>query len=115
MGSKRKRAVATEASGVDQAVHWAANDKPFDLFWLGRRPVREILADEAHELAASRPAIEHIMEKHNEASEIADGDQWQHGFNAGVVAFARLVGELSRAGGPSERARAWEAFPRLDS
>jgi hypothetical protein len=68
--------------------------KSFDLYWLGRRGVQAVLdAGPSH---PSHAGVVAALEDHpEEAEKIADGDSWEHGFHAGVVAFSRLVNSLA--------------------
>lgn len=106
--------------------------KAFDLYWLGRRPVYEILANpRTHALGAGAPAIRKTFNDYpEEAKKIADGDAWEHGYYAGIVAFSRLVQGLATTewqdvstddpdypwySPEAQRRAALEEFPMLDS
>jgi hypothetical protein len=63
--------------------------KAFDLYWLGRRNVDEVLADPDHPSFAS---VNEVFAKYpQEAQEIADGDAWKHGVAAGKLAILRRL------------------------
>ena len=96
-GVQGGRVAADEAlSAVRAACQDACTGEHMELFWIGKRDAREILADPAHELAAGAPAIRAIMQQYPEQAErIIDGDAWEHGYHAGALAFARLIAGLA--------------------
>jgi hypothetical protein len=81
-----------EALGmVSLAAANACTGKAYDLYWLGRRDI------ETARHGPGGPAIERIMANHAaEAEKIANGDQWEHGYWAGTLAFARLIQGLAQ-------------------
>ena len=77
-------------------------------------------------------AIFSFQDSPDEARKIADGDEWQHGFHAGVVAFSRLISGLAQtewfdwSEGTDDPEHPWESpelqrkfareqYPELDS
>ena len=64
--------------------------KSFNLYWLGRRNVLEVL-----DMGPSHPSYKGVVATLKdypvEAQHIADGNNFEHGFHAGVVAFSRLI------------------------
>ena len=90
---QRQLTPAQEAQRALAAVREACGrhgEKSFDLYWLGRRHVQEVL-----DIGPSHPShsgvVAALKDYPEEAQKIADGDQWEHGFHAGVVAFSRLI------------------------
>ena len=90
---KKVRAFEAIHAAVGEAVKYGDHGKPFDLYWLGRRNVQAVLEDQTH---GSHTGVVHVMKMYPKAAaSIAKGNPWKHGFNAGVVAFARLVSGLA--------------------
>ena len=81
-----KRALAAVRALIERE-----EEKAFDLYWLGRRNVDEVLADPGH---PSYSSVNQVLAKYpQEAQEIADGDAWKHGVAAGkLVILRRLLG-----------------------
>lgn len=106
---------------VEDAAKFCGADKGFDLHWLGRRDVHEVL--EAGSVHPSYHAVVQILKAHpKEAEAIANGDTWETGFWSGVCATGRLIGDLgSTLTAKDEHTektlakQVWEEFPLLDS
>lgn len=117
---------------IDRAAKFACRDKGFDLHWLGRRNVSEVLRDESH---PSHTAAVSILRKYKKEGRILRKGGWQAdweaGFWSGVCATGRLFagvafsldGEEAANGTETEKDHAemrnveqtWEEFPMLDS
>ena len=94
---KRQLTPAQEAQRALAAVREACGrhgEKSFDLYWLGRRVVQDVL-DEGPSHPSHTGVVAALKDHPEEAQKIADGDAWEHGFHAGVVAFSRLVNSLA--------------------
>jgi len=80
-------------SEMQRVYKWACNDKPFDLHWLGRRDINQVL--DGGSPRASRPGVVEILMKYpKEGETIRNGgfeSNWEMGFWSGVVALGRLV------------------------
>jgi len=94
---KRELTPAQEAQRALAAIREACGrhgEKSFDLYWLGRRNVQEVL-----DMGPSHPSysgvVKCLKDYPEEAQKIADGDDWQHGFHANGVAFSRLINSLA--------------------
>ena len=130
---------AVEVSHAEEAVAAVAaileafeplERKSFDLYWLGRRCVADVEADPTH---PSHSGVLQVLKKYpEEANKIANGDSWEHGYHAGMIAACRLVlglastewvdftGNTDDSEHPwmspaAERRQALEDFPMLDS
>ena len=68
--------------------------KYFDLVWLARCDKGKLLEEEIYE---GLSAVKRIEETYPEdVKELYEGeDNWQHGFNSGVLAFARYLSEYT--------------------
>jgi hypothetical protein len=79
-----------------------------DLVWYAR-------ADKTDPTHPGRSAIEHVRENNPEAVAALCGGSadWQHGFNSGCLAIARLV--LGWLGTQTESSIAELEFPNLDT
>jgi len=104
--------------------------KSFDLYWIGRRCIADVQADPTH---PSHSGVRQVLAKYpEEANKIADGDSWEHGYHAGMIAACRLVLGLASTewidfsegtddatrpwmSPAAERRQALEDFPMLDS
>ena len=94
---QRELTPAQEAQRALAAVREACRrhgEKSFDLYWLGRRVVQEVL-DEGLSHPSHSGVVAALKDHPVEAQKIADGDAWEHGFHAGVVAFSRLCNSLA--------------------
>ena len=66
--------------------------KYFDLVWLARADKDKLMKEEIYEGLANVKRIEE--EYPDDVKELDEsGDNWQHGFNSGVLAFARYLSE----------------------
>lgn len=117
---------------IDRAVKFACRDKGYDLHWLGRRNVSEVVGDESH---PSHTAVVSILRKYKKEGKIMrKGDwkaNWEAGFWSGVCSTGRLFADVAfsldaeeyRNGTEADKDRAemrnveqaWEEFPMLDS
>ncbi len=66
--------------------------KYFDLVWLARADMDKLIKEEIYEGLASIKRIE--KEYPDNVKELYESeDNWQHGFNSGVLAFARYISD----------------------
>ena len=94
---QRQLTPAQEAQRALAAIREACGrhgEKSFDLYWLGRRVVQDVL-DMGPSHPSHKGVVAALKDHPVEAQKIADGDSWEHGFHAGVVAFSRLVNSLA--------------------
>lgn len=66
--------------------------KYFDLVWLARKDMQELMEEEKYEILAM---IKEIEQKYPEEVKALDGDDtnWHHGFNSGMLACCRYLSE----------------------
>lgn len=68
--------------------------KYFDLVWLARCDQDKLLQEERYEGMAAVKRIEEAYPE--EVKQLYESeDNWQHGFNSGVLAFARFISEYT--------------------
>ena len=111
---------------------WAMDGEPFDLMWGARRDLRGVAAGGGPGASECKRILKSYKEGVAQLSDPAKGD-FAHGFNSGVVAFARLVLGLGTTedddgvechpeeeateteGIRASRDAAWDEYPMLDS
>ena len=141
---KKLKRLKKDLKEVKKVYKFACHKKGFDLHWLGRRQISDVLAQGPSH--PSHSAVCKILRKHpKEATIIKNGgfeSNWEMGFWSGVCALGRLVaGVVDPTAGMEEEIakswdcanwdelddefkeeervncvdRAWEEFPMLDS
>jgi len=83
--------------------------KYLDLVWYARADRKKLMQDEVYKGLA---AIQRIEREHpEEVYELGIGDNWQHGFNSGMLAASRLYLSMIE----EDVDQALDEFPNLDS
>jgi len=115
-------------ASIQDAAMWADQGEPFDLFWAARRDIYAEIRNNGPGAAACKRIVKEYKSGVDKLCDPERGD-YTHGFNSGVVAFARLVLSLSTTEheGDSddeypeehwvkaERDAGWEEYPMMDS
>jgi hypothetical protein len=103
----RIRRLKRAQARVKKAVLFTTRDKGFDLHWLSRRDIDDVLA--GGEPRASRPGVVDILAKYpKEAETIRKGgfeSNWESGFWSGVCATGRLFAGVAFPTAAEEAAR----------
>ena len=100
-------------------------DKYCDLVWYARKPrdgVGKIWEEhnfyktlDKETIDSIRKAVKEISEQYPiETAGLNEGGDWQHGFNSGMLAFTRLLGDIASED-EDIRVCGIEHFPSLDS
>ena len=70
----------------------AFGEKYFDLVWLSRRNIEEVLADLDH--PSHESVVEILQTRPREVDELYGEGDWRNGFNNGMLAACRLFRQL---------------------
>lgn len=101
MSEPRTRTTAKEKSKRFDLINGEFMSKYLDLVWFARSNPDELVEQERYEMVKGViESLQKIADKHpKEVVELCEDEtNWQHGFNSGVLAYARFLSEYLEDG-----------------